>query len=465
MAMPSELREAIGMLSKDRTEEQCGLLAAAHRVASARYHAEIKQRIATWAAGLSADQQSRLDNSSRAYLAQPLEQRPDDVPTPLVNEYWNHDQGTQKRKSIIAQLESTIPATITTLVLQQRADAPKTFDLLDPSTGVEVLPDVPAALPPLRPKGAVPTRLDLAYWATSRENPLTARVAVNRVWQYYFGTGIVETTDNLGVQSPPASHPELLDWLAAELMDHDWSMKHIHRLVVNSATYRQSSKMRPELRAVDPQNRLLARQNRLRLDAETIRDTSLAAGGILNLSIGGPSVFPRQTDGIMSGRADGTQWVESQGADRLRRGLYVHYWRLTPHPYFRLFDAPDASESCPRRSTSNTPLQALTLLNDPWFTEAAIALANRVLNEATESSDDQRLDWVFRTCLGRRPQPDEKQILNDLLLNQRQSFASDPGRAATVIGTGAAPDRAVEQAAWTSIARAILNLDEFITRE
>jgi hypothetical protein len=465
MSIPSELRGAIGMLSKDRSAEQLAMVDAAHREATLRYQQGTKQRVGAWAASLSDAERQRLDGSCQSYLALPLDQRPEDVPTPLINEFWNHDPATQKRKASIAQLEAGIPATITTLVLQQRAENPKTFDELDPSTGVEVTPDVPAALPPLRSSGPIPTRLDLARWAASSENPLTARVAVNRVWQYYFGTGIVETTDNLGVQAPPPSHPELLDWLAAELMEHGWSMKHIHRLIVTSATYRQSSTMRPELGDLDPQNRLLARQNRVRLDAETIRDTSLAASGILNASIGGPSVFPYQPEGIMSGRADGTQWVESKGADRLRRGLYINFWRLTPHPYFRLFDAPDATESCPRRSTSNTPLQALTLLNDPWFTEAAAALANRVLTEIPEQPDDQRLEWMFDTCLGRSPRLEEKQILGKLLANQRQSFGSAPERAKALVGDGAVQDRTVDQAAWTSVARAVLNLDEFITRE
>jgi hypothetical protein len=465
IATPIELLNAISTLSKDRTSEQLAMIRTAHSEAMRRYHERLKRRVGTWTDTLSDEQRRGLDASSQAYLAIPREQRPNDVPTPLVNEYWKHDPGTQKRKETIAELENKIPATVTTLVMKQRTDNPKTYDRLNPDSGIEVTPDVPAALPPLHHQGPVPTRLDLANWAASPENPLTARVAVNRVWQYYFGTGIVETTDNLGMRAPPPSHPELLDWLAAELMDHGWSMKHIHRLIVTSATYLQRSDVRSDLQDIDPQNRLLARQNRLRLDAETIRDTSLAASGILNMAIGGPSVFPYQPDGIMTGRADGTQWVESKGADRLRRGLYIHFWRTTPHPYFRLFDAPDATESCPRRPTSNTPLQALTLLNDPWFMEAAVALANRVLTETPGQPDEDRLEWIFRTCLGRSPQPQEKQILNDLLLDQRRSFASDPGRAATLVGGAADQDGAAERAAWTSVARAVLNLDEFITRE
>jgi hypothetical protein len=290
-------------------------------------------------------------------------------------------------------------------------------------------------------------------------------VAVNRIWQHYFGVGLVDTSDNFGLQSTPPSHPELLDWLAAEFVEHGWSAKHIHRLIVNSATYLQSSGQRLELVERDPQNRLLARQNRLRLDAETIRDTSLAAGGILNMTIGGPSIFPHQPEGIMVGRADGTQWVASPGSGRLRRGLYVHLWRLTPHPYFRLFDAPDAVESCARRPNSNTPLQALTLLNDPWFVEAAVALANRVMTERSNDADDQRLDWLFQTCTGRQPSTEEAQILIGLLTTQRQRLAQDPVRAATIVARQDEPEQVVGQAAWTAVARAVLNTDEFITRE
>lgn len=465
MSIPNELREAIGMLSKDRSAEQFAMIRAAHEQALQRYRSELKEKVGAWATSLTDEQRRRLDPHSQLYLAVSSDERPEEIPAPLINEFWNHDPGTQQRKRIMAELEGRIPPGETTLVMRQRSDDPKTYDGLDASSSIEVTPGVPATLPPLHSDGPVATRLDLARWAASRENPLTARVAVNRVWQYYFGTGLVATTDNLGVQSPLPSHPELLDWLAAELMDHGWSMKHVHRLIVTSATYQQSSYARADLANEDPQNRLLARQSRLRLDAEVIRDTSLSVGGILNTAIGGPSVFPYQPEGIMSGRADGTPWIESKGADRLRRGMYVHYWRLTPHPFFRLFDAPDATESCPRRTTSNTPLQALTLLNDRWFMEAAVALANRVLTDAPTPSDDERLVWMCCTCLGRKPLPEEMQILAGLLHNERRSFAEDPGRAAKLVGNVDDPNRDVELAAWTCVARAVLNLDEFITRE
>ncbi|MGD9634643.1 MAG: DUF1553 domain-containing protein [Pirellulales bacterium] len=465
MAMPTDLRMAIGMLSKDRSPEQLKMIQDAHDQAVAQYREQLKQRIEKWATRLPPEKRQALDGASQAYLAMPLAERSADIPTSLSNEFWNQDTGSVKRKTVIDQLEKSMPATVTTLVMQQRTDNPKTYDALDPSLGQEVSAAVPACLPPLQPAATQPTRLDLAKWAATPQNPLTARVMVNRIWQQYFGTGLVETSDNFGLQSTPPSHPELLDWLAAELVDHGWSIKHIQRLIVNSATYLQSSHVRPDLAERDPQNRLLARQNRLRLDAETIRDTSLSAGGILNTTIGGPSVFPYQPEGIMVGRADGTQWVASTGDDRLRRGMYVHFWRLTPHPYFRLFDAPDAVESCPRRPSSNTPLQALTLLNDPWFVEAAVALAHRAMTERPNDADEQRLTWLFERCVGRAPRPEEQQVLISLLAAQRRQLAEDPGRAATIVGRQGEPAEVVGQAAWTAVARAVLNLDEFITRE
>jgi Protein of unknown function (DUF1553)/Protein of unknown function (DUF1549) len=465
MAVPSELRMAIGMLSKDRSPEQLKMIQDAHSRAINRYRDQIKQRVEQWAASMSPDQRNALDPASQGYLEMPIAERTEDVPTPLLNEYWKHDAGAMKRLATIEQLEGLVPHTITTLVMHQQADHPKTYDQLDPSTGIEVSPGVPACLPPLDSKSQKPTRLDLARWAASPANPLTARVAVNRIWQRFFGTGIVETSDNFGTQASPPSHPELLDWLAAEFIEHRWSRKHIQRLIVNSATYLQSSQIRPELDERDPENRLLARQSRLRLDAETIRDTSLAVGGILNLEIGGPSVFPYQPGGVMAGRADGTRWTMSEGAQRLRRGLYIHFWRLTPHPYFRLFDAPDAVESCPRRPTSNSPLQALTLLNDPWFVEAAGALARRVMTERVGEPDEQRLEWLFETCTAREIEPAEKQVLTNLLMAQRQVLMQDPTRAATIIGREGEPEQVVAEAAWMSVSRAVLNLDEFITRE
>ena len=240
--------------------------------------------------------------------------------------------------------------------------------------GDAVSPGVPAVLNPLEASGR-PDRMDLARWLVDPRNPLTARVTVNRLWEAYFGRGLVETENDFGTQGIPPSHPELLDWLATEFVAQGWSLKAMHRRIVTSATYRQSSKHRPELASFDGGNRLLARQSRLRLDAEIIRDASLAACGLLTRQVGGPSVFPPQPAGVMTLGQMKREWTPSTGPDRYRRGLYTFFWRATPHPSLIVFDAPDGTQACTRRIRSNTPLQALTLLNDEAFFEFARALA------------------------------------------------------------------------------------------
>jgi hypothetical protein len=285
-------------------------------------------------------------------------------------------------------------------------------------------------------------RLDLARWLVDRENPLTARVLVNRIWMHYFGRGLVETENDFGSQGSPPTHPELLDWLAVELMDHGWSQKHIHRLILNSATYRQSSNVRPDLANIDPNNYLLARQSRIRLDAEIVRDVGLAAAGLLTDKIGGPSVYPPQPDGVMTLGQSKREWKASEGADRYRRGMYTFFWRATPHPSLTVFDAPDAFSACTRRARSNTPLQSLTLLNDRAQVEFAQALAQRLLAE--ENSDEARIQRGFEYCMARRPTAAESERLEKLL-----AACSSDG----------------EKEAWTTVARVMLNLDETITRE
>jgi hypothetical protein len=305
-------------------------------------------------------------------------------------------------------------------------------------------------------------------------------VLVNRVWQQYFGRGLVETENDFGTQGILPSHPELLDWLACEFMggagpgvwglgsgeahsasqpSHNpeprsqnlkqpWTLKQLHRLIVTSATYRQSSKMRPELREEDPNNRLLARQSRLRLDAEVVRDMTLAACGLLSTKIGGPPVFPPQPSGVMNLGQSKREWKASSGDDRHRRGVYTWFWRATPHPALAVFDAPDAFSTCTRRLRSNTPLQALTLLNDQQFYEMAQALALRVVREGKGSDP---LDLAFRLCLARSPSSEERQRLNELLAVERRQFHGDDPKS--------------QMDPWISVARVLLNLDEMITRE
>jgi hypothetical protein len=359
-----------------------------------------------------------------------------------------HVQALTARKQLeqeIAALQKEMPVIPTTLVLKERPTPRATNIMLGGDflrKGAVVTPDVPRVLPPLAKKER-PSRLDLARWLVSGDNPLTARVTVNRFWQQYFGVGLVETENDFGTQGIPPSHPELLDWLASQFRDRGWGMKAMHRLIVTSATYRQSSRHRPELATLDARNRLLARQNRLRLDAEVVRDVALASCGLLSRRIGGPSVYPPQPKGVYAFTQVPRTWEASTGPDRYRRGLYTYFWRSAPHPDLTVFDASDALSTCTRRNRSNTPLQALTLLNDQGFFEFAQALANRILRESA-IADSERIAYAFRLCLGRSPSDRERQALGRLLARQHEAKPLD---------------------AWTSVARVLLNLDEFITRE
>jgi hypothetical protein len=356
------------------------------------------------------------------------------------------------------------------MVLQERAKPRETYIHLGGDflrKGKPVGPGVPAVLHTLPAAHAnkAPNRLDLANWLVDPRNPLTARVVVNRYWQHYFGLGLVETENDFGTQGTLPSHPELLDWLATEFMARGWSMKAMHRLIVTSATYRQSSHARPELATRDPRNRLLARQTRLRLEAEAVRDVTLAASGLLVPKVGGPSVFPPQPAGVFAFTQVQRDWKPSPGADRYRRGLYTYFWRSAPHPALMAFDAPDSTSTCTRRNRSNTPLQALTLLNDRAFYEFAQALAVRVLRECP-GNDAERLAYAYRLCLARAPSAKEQQRLGALLSCFQESFAANAGEAKRIAPAtrpaGVTPSQA---AAWTLVSRVMLNLDEFITRE
>jgi Protein of unknown function (DUF1553)/Protein of unknown function (DUF1549)/Planctomycete cytochrome C len=308
------------------------------------------------------------------------------------------------------------------------------------------------------------TRLDLARWLVAPEQPLTARVFVNRAWQEFFGRGLVGTSDNFGMQGERPSHPELLDWLADEFRRRGGSFKELHRLIVTSATYRQSSHVRPELSARDPGNQLLARQSALRLTAEQVRDGTLAVSGLLDARIGGPSVFPPQPDAVAMEGFD-NNWKPSPGGDRYRRGLYTWLQRLSPFAQGVAFDAPSNARVCARRERSNTPLQALTLLNDPVFWEAAQALADRIAREAPGDHFNERLDRVFLLCLGRLPDSAERQRLADHYHERMAVLTSQREAAATVAGVLPADADPAKAAAWTELASVLLNLHEFITRD
>jgi hypothetical protein len=313
--------------------------------------------------------------------------------------------------------------------------------------------------------------MDLARWLVDPANPLTARVTMNRLWQSYFGVGLVETENDFGTQGTPPSHPELLDWLATEFVAQGWSLKAMHRRIVTSMAYRQSSKARSEVDAIDPGHRLIARQTRLRLDAEVIRDAALSASGLLSRQVGGPSVFPPQPDGVMTQGQMRREWKSSVGPDRYRRGLYIYFWRATPHPSLIVFDAPNAVQACTRRIRSNTPLQALMLLNDQASFEFAQALAARLLREAP-SHDDERIGLAFRLCVSREPTPGERRRLLALLAEERGEARPVPSHSASDFRASSSDlldrDRtatSTEMSAWTTLARVLLNLDEFITRE
>ena len=331
----------------------------------------------------------------------------------------------QKKAKDAADLRDGAP---TTLVLKELAKPRKTHlltagDFTRPAE--EVAPGVLATLHAFKPDQGSVDRLDLARWIVSKDNPVTARVIANRVWQAYFGRGLVETDNDFGSQGTSPSHPKLLDWLAVELVERGWSLKSLHRTIVLTRTYRRDSASRPDLIEKDPDNRLLARQTRLRLDAELVRDSALVASGLLTHKVGGPPVYPPIPDGVMSLGQVKRAWNTSKGEDRTRRGLYTFTYRVTPPPAFAVFDAPDGLSTCTRRNRSNTPLQALTLLNDPAYFEAAQALAKVIEKEG--------LATAFRRCTSRAPEAAELAVLSPL-------------------------DR-------LSAARALLNLDETITRD
>jgi hypothetical protein len=347
----------------------------------------------------------------------------------------------------------------------------KRGDWLKP--GKEVTAGVPGFLHPF-PQGCELSRLTFARWLVDRKSPTTARVLVNRVWQAYFGTGLVSTSEDLGTQSEPPSHPDLLDWLACEFMDRGWSIKALHRLIVGSATYRQGSRITPGRYARDPYNRLLGRGPRFRVEAEVVRDIALASSGLLNPRLGGPSIYAPAPGFLFLPPASYTAfpWPEETGPDRYRRALYTFRRRSTPYPVLAAFDVPNGDFSCVRRARSNTPLQALTTLNEAVFVECARALARTVL-ESGRSTDAERVTDAFRRILTRMPTADERKLLLDLLESQKKRIAAgrlDPrelagganARPRTERPSGASP---AELAAYTVVSRVLLNLDETITKE
>ena len=335
-------------------------------------------------------------------------------------------------------------------------------------TGEVLKPALPGYLPQPKIEGREPTRLDLAEWLVSRDNPLTARVVMNRLWRQLFGAGLSRVVDDLGAQGEPPSNPHLLDWLACEFMDAKWDMKHMVRTIVTSATYKQSSTAAPDRLAADPYNRELTRQSTFRVDAEHVRDSALSVSGLLVRTIGGPSVKPYQPEGYWENLNFPVRTYPADIGDKqYRRGLYTWWQRSFLHPSLLAFDAPSREECCAERNRSNIPQQALVLLNDPSYVEAARSLAARILTECP-GSPEERMAWAWRQVLQRLPRVEEMQTVMPLLRAHLAHYQADPAAADGLIKTGFATvpegiDKA-ELAAWTHLARVLLNLHETITR-
>ena len=387
-------------------------------------------------------------------------------------------EGRTLRAGIDALNKQTPKAPVMTVrVLAQRTQSPRdTFvlrrgEFLDPIKNQTVIPTGLSVLHDLKPRADKRIdRLDLAIWLASSENPLTPRVTVNHVWKHLFGEGLVRTVNDFGVRGEKPTHPKLLDWLADSFRsDLKWSRKELIRTIVTSATYRQSSVVRPELIETDPQNLLLARQNRVRVEAEIIRDLSLSVSGLLSAKTGGPSVFPPLPPGVAElSYANNFKWATSKGEDRFRRGMYTFFKRTSPHPNLTLFDCPDANLTCVSRHSSNTPLQALTLLNNETFVEAAREFGKRLLKQ--NASDDDRLVHAFRLCVSRPPTVSEIDEFREMLTSSRKWYEAHTDAAAGLAGKSDGPASAakeaatVESAAWIATCRIMLNMDEFITR-
>lgn len=390
---------------------------------------------------------------------------------PFVAKLRESQRALQTARDEKTKYEAAIP---TAMILEERKEPRQVFVLKrgrydQPDKELQVQPNIPGVLPPLS-ADAPRNRLGLAKWLVSPENPLVARVVVNRLWQHHFGLGLVKNSDNFGVQSEPPSHPELLDWLATELMNSGWDLQHIQRLIVSSNTYQQKSEATPEQYHRDPDNRLLARGPRYRLPAEALRDNALAVSGLLADKIGGPSVMPYQPAGLWEELAGGAHddYTQGHGDDLYRRSLYTYRKRTVPHPSMATFDAPSWEICQVKRAKTNTPLQALALLNDVTYMEAARKFAERMLTEGG-SSPDSRLTFAFRLATSRAPTTAELATLRRSLQKYTERFRQSPGAAEQFVGQGEAPRNksldVVELAAHTAVASVLINMDESISKD
>jgi hypothetical protein len=431
-----------------------------------------RKELPEWERTLDAEARKKLKPEVQAILALPEKDRDEGQKQALFAAFVAEDTGKKEREKKVATLKESEPKFVSTMIMSERAE-PRMTNLLRRGEflrkGVRVLPAVPAVLHRL-PRTRNPDRLTFARWLVDEKNPLTARVTMNRVWQAYFGRGLVATPEDFGARSAPPTHPELLDWLAAEFMRQGWSLKAMHRLLVGSATYRQSSRVGPRFYARDPENTLLARGARYRVAAETVRDIALTASGLLVPAVGGPSVYPPQPEGVTSLSYGPLAWKAETGPNRYRRAIYTFFKRTAPYPALLVFGAPNADTTCVRRVRSNTPLQALTALNDAIFLEAAQALG-RQMRTAGAGDPMRGVRDGFRRCLSREPDRTETERLAKLFERQRERFRAAPERATALLAASAGiatpptGGEAVELAAWTTVARVLLNLDETITRE
>lgn len=404
-------------------------------------------------------------------LSTPPPQRTEEQLSAILSYAASQDPGLREILALVEGHKRAEPKPPDTLgqVLAANPEPPKSYIHIRGNflrKGEEVVPNTPAVLPALSSSGSEANRLDLARWMTHPSHPLTARVEVNRLWEQLFGKGLVATSEDFGTRGERPSHPELLDWLASEFIRRGWSRKEMIRLIVGSSTYRQASWVRLELADRDPKNVLLARQGRFRVESEVTRDLYLSVGGLLNPRVGGPSVRPPLPSDIANlGYANSIKWPESQGLEKYRRGIYIFFQRTVPYPMLMTFDSPDSNTSCVRRTQSNTPLQALTLLNDPTFVECARAFGKRVV-ENGPGDEMGRIRYAFRLALGRSPSDREAVLLSQMLIKQKGLFEEDTENAEKLVGSyRPSVVDAPAAAAWVVAARTLMNLDEFLTRE
>ena len=375
----------------------------------------------------------------------------------------------------VRQERNTLDASLTTTLVMQERTEPRGAYVLERGEyerrGEQVYPQTPAVLPPM-PADAAPNRLSFSEWLLSPEHPLTARVTINRFWQNVFGTGIVKTAEDFGTQGTPPVHPELLDWLATEFIASGWDIQTMLKLMLTSATYRQSAQITATKLELDAENRLLSRGPRFRFDAETLRDNALVVSGLLYTQIGGPSVKPPQPDGLWAAvgftGSNTDKFVQDTGPDKVyRRSLYTFWKRTSPPPQMNILDAPSREACTVRRERTNTPMQALMFMNDPQYFEAARAFAERILKEGGTTAQE-RIAYAFEIAMARLPKSDEEALMLAMLEAQTEELAANPTAAEELIQVGqSAPDEnldAVEIAAWTMIANLILNLDEVMNK-